>query len=82
MKSKEIILSKKKAIIFGILIDLIVTSIISFGGYDAVNAFYGEIMPLARKDFFFVLFPHVLIIIAAIILSFTFISIKYTKKTK
>ena len=82
MKSKEIVLSKKKAIIFGIVIDILVTTIISYGGYDAVNAFYGEIMPLSRKSFFLVLFPHVLIIIAAIILAFTFISIKYPKKTK
>ena len=42
MKSKEIVLSKKKAIIFGIVIDILVTTIISYGGYDAVNAFYGE----------------------------------------
>lgn len=82
MKSKEIVLSKKKAIIFGIVIDILVTTIISYGGYDAVNAFYGEIMPLSRGSFFLVLFPHVLIIIAAIILAFTFISIKYPKKIK
>lgn len=82
MKGKEIILSKKKAIFFGIVIDFLVTTIISYGGYDAVNAFYGEIMPLSRNSFFLVLFPHVLVIIAAIIISFTLISIKYNKKTK
>ena len=82
MRSKEIILSKKKAIFFGIVIDLLVTTIVSFGGYDAVNAFYGEIMPVSRGSFFIVLFPYVLVIIAAIIVSFTLISIKYNKKTK
>lgn len=82
MKKKEIILSKKKAIFFGIIIDLLVTSIVSYGGYDAVNAFYGEIMPVSRSSFFMVLFPHVLVIICSVIIGFTLISIKYEKKTK
>lgn len=82
MRKRNVILNKKKMIIFGIVIDILVTSILSFGSYDIINAFYGEIIPVSRLNFFLTLFPNILIIIAAIIISYTLLSIKYEKKTK
>ena len=82
MRKRNVILNKKKMILFGIVIDILVTSILSFGSYDIINAFYGEIMPVSRLSFFLTLFPNILIIIATIIISYTLLSIKYEKKTK
>ena len=82
MRKRNVILNKKKMIFFGIVIDILVTSILSFESYDIINAFYGEIMPVSRLNFFLTLFPNILIIIAAIIISYTLLSIKYEKKTK
>lgn len=80
MTKRNVILNKKKMIFFGIVIDILVTSILSFGSYDIINAFYGEIMPVSRLNFFLILFPNILIIIATIIISYTLLSIKYEKK--
>jgi len=80
MKKKEIVMSKNKLIVFGIIIDLLLTTIISYGTYDIINAFYGEIMPTSRINFFFTMFPYTLFIIAALLICYTLLGIKSDKK--
>lgn len=80
MKNNEIILSKKKTICFGIIISLLMSAIISYGSFDIIAAFYGEVMPVERMRFFTAMFPGVLVILVALLVSFVLLSAVYKKK--
>ena len=80
MKNDEILISKKKAIIFAIIIDLLVTAIISIGAYDVINIVYGQKMLIERLNFIALLYPNLFIILLAVMVSHIFLSIKYIKK--
>lgn len=82
MKSKEIVLSKSKTIIFGIIIVLLLSSIISYGTYDVVGAFYGEMPAIDRIHYMIVVFPATIIVLGSILVGFILISMKYEKKAK
>ena len=82
MKSKEIVLSRNKTIIFGIIIVLLLTSIISYLSYDVIAAFYGEMPQIDRVHYMLTVFPATLLILASMLIGFIFISIKYPKKEK
>lgn len=81
-KNNEIVLSKSKAIIFGIIIDVLMSCIISIGSYDIIVSFYGEKMAIEKSLFASILFPAVFIIIGAILISYVLISIKWDSKKK
>ena len=82
MKSKEIVLSKSKTIIFGIIIVLLLSSIISYGTYDVVGAFYGELPAIDRLHYMLVVLPATIIVLGSMLVGFILISMKYTKKEK
>lgn len=79
-QSSEIVLSRNKAIIFAIIIDVLTSLIISFGSYDIIIAFYGQKMPVDRFLYASVLFPGVFVIIGAILVSYILVSLKWNPK--
>ncbi len=82
MKSKEIVLSKSKTIIFGIIIVLLLSSIISYGTYDVIGAFYGEAPAIDRLHYMLVVLPATIIVLGSTLVGFILISMKYIKKEK
>lgn len=80
MKNNEFLISKKKAIIFAIIIDLIVTAIISIGAYDVVNIVYGQKMQIERLNFIIILYPNLFGINLAMMTSHILLSMIYKKK--
>ncbi len=79
-KNNEIILSKSKAIVFGIIIDILMSFIISVGSYDIITAFYGEKMAIDKSLFASILYPAVFVIVGSILISYLLISIKWDNK--
>lgn len=77
---KVMILSVAKAIIFGIIIDLLVSSIVSIYSFDIINAFCEEPIGIPRGKVMFAVFPGAFVIIASILVAYTFLSIKSKKK--
>lgn len=82
----EIVLSRNKAIIFAIIIDILTSFIISIGAYDIIISFYGTDLVINKAIFMTALFPGVFVIIGTILISYVIISLKWknfdTKKTK
>ena len=77
---KVMILSVAKAIIFGTIINIIISSIVSIYSYDVINAFCEEPIDIERGRVIITIFPGSFIIITAVLIAYTLLSIKAKQK--
>lgn len=77
---KVMTLSVAKAIIFGIVINIIISSIVAIYSYDVINAFCEEPINIERGRVITVIFPGSFIIIAAVLIAYTLLSVKVKQK--
>ena len=77
---KVMTLSVAKAIIFRIIINIIISSIVSIYSYDVINAFCEEPIDIERGRVIITIFPGSFIIITAVLIAYTLLSIKAKQK--
>lgn len=77
---KEITLSTTKAIVFGFIINIIISGVISTKAFDIINAFQEEPLQTSRGNIAILVFPYIFVILASVLISYTMLSLKSKKK--
>ncbi|MBQ8131419.1 MAG: hypothetical protein IJ193_02920 [Bacilli bacterium] len=77
---KTLTLSLGKAILFGTIINIIVSGVISTYSFDIINAFGEEPIAATRGNVMVTIFPASFIILTSVLIAYTFLSIVPKKK--
>ena len=77
---KVMTLSVAKVLLFGTIIDLIISCVVSIYSFDVIKAFSDGQIALTRGKVIIAVFPSCFIILASALVAFTFLSIKSIRK--